>query len=181
MLGFVVTDHLFRENPDLPEGDLTRIRAEVVSAEMLAPIAAAAGLGEAVLLGRGEELSGGREKPSILADALEAVIGAAYLSSGIEAAARFALDLVAEALDDVSGRDELGDAKNRLQELAARLGVGPPQYDVTETGPDHARRFTATVRVGSVEGAGGGNSKKQAERTAAAAAIGALGSGPPAR
>ena len=89
MLGFVVADHLFRENPDLQEGDLTRIRAAVVSTEVLAPVAAALGVGEALFLGRGEDQSGGREKASLLADALEAVIGAAYLSSGIEAAASF--------------------------------------------------------------------------------------------
>jgi len=174
VLGFVVADHLFRENPDFNEGDLTRIRAEVVSTQVLAPIARELGIGDAVLLGRGEEQSGGRDKPSILADALEAIIGAAYLSSGVEAAAAFTLDLLTDELSEISGRPELGDPKNRLQELAARSGLPPPRYELAESGPDHARRFSAIVHVGGVAGAGAGSSKKRAEREAARAAIAAL-------
>lgn len=146
-----------------------------MSAGVLAPIAAQLGIGEALLLGRGEEQSGGRQKPSILADALEAVIGAEYLSSGIDAAAAFTLDLLTDVLFAISKRSELGDPKNRLQELAARAGLPPPRYELDESGPDHARRFTATVRVGNAEGSGRGNSKKQAERAAAEEAIAALG------
>jgi len=174
VLGFVVADHLFRENPDFNEGDLTRIRAEVVSTQVLAPIARELGIGDAVLLGRGEEQSGGRDKPSILADALEAIIGAAYLSSGVEAAAAFTLDLLTDELSEISGRPELGDPKNRLQELAARSGLQPPRYELAESGPDHARRFSAIVHVGDVTGAGAGSSKKRAEREAARVAIAAL-------
>jgi ribonuclease-3 len=178
VLGIVVTEHLYRRCPELPEGDLARIRSAVVSTEALAPVSAELGLGAALLLGRGEDASGGRAKPSILADALEAVIGAVFLSAGIEGAGAFVLGLLGDELDEISGRDELGDAKNRLQEMCSRLGVGPPRYALTEQGPEHAKRFEAEVRAGAVVGRGRGNSKKQAERAAAEEAIGALGATP---
>ncbi len=175
VLGLVVTDALYRRHPDLPEGDLARIRATVVSSEGLAPIAAALGLGEALLLGRGEDLSGGRRKASILADALEAVIGAIYLESGIERAGAFVLDVLNAELARTASRRELGDAKNRLQELLARRGGETPRYRTSEDGPEHQKRFVAEVLIGgSVAGRGVGPSKKQAERRAAEAAIGAL-------
>lgn len=178
VLGVVVTEHLYRDHPGLPEGDLARIRAAIVSTEALAPVGAGLGLGDALLLGRGEDISGGREKPSILADALEAVIGAIFLSGGMVAARRFVLGLIGPQIDEVSRRATLGDAKNRLQETCSLLGVEPPRYVVTEQGPEHAKRFAAEVRVGSVVGRGSGSSKKQAERAAAESAIDALGDDP---
>jgi ribonuclease-3 len=150
-----------------------------VSTEALAPVGAELGLGAALLLGRGEDASGGRAKPTILADTLEAVIGAVFLSAGIERAGAFVMGLLGDELDEISRRDELGDAKNQLQEMCSRRGVGPPRYVLTEQGPEHAKRFEAEVRAGPVVGRGRGNSKKRAERAAAEEAIGALGATPP--
>jgi ribonuclease-3 len=179
VLGAVVTEHLYRRRPELPEGDLARIRSAAVSTEALAPVAAELGLGAALLLGRGEDVSGGRAKPSILADALEAVIGAVFLWGGMERASVFVLGLVGEELDEISRRAELGDAKNRLQEMCSRLGAEPPRYAVNEQGPDHAKSFVAEVAAAGVVGRGRGGSKKQAERAAAEDAIVALEGGDP--
>jgi ribonuclease III len=175
VLGLIVTDYLVKKYPDLQEGDLSRIRAEVVSASALAPVAAEIGVGDALLLGRGEELSGGRQKTSILADTMEALIAAAYLSSGIESTSNFVLSLFEDVIGEVAEREELGDSKNRLQELATRLGLEGPQYEVREEGPDHARRFFAVVRVGEYVIAGEGDSKRRAEQSAATAALSAIG------
>jgi ribonuclease III len=175
VLGLIVTDHLVRKYPDLPEGDLSRIRADVVSADALAPVAAELGVGDALLLGRGEELSGGREKTSILSDSMEALIAAAYLSSGIESTSNFVVSLLEDMIRKVAERDELGDSKNRLQELATRLGLGAPRYEVREEGPDHARRYFAVVRVGDYVVSGEGDSKRRAEQAAATAALSAVG------
>lgn len=175
VLGLIVTDYLVRKYPGLQEGDLSRIRAEVVSASALAPVARELGVGDALLLGRGEELSGGREKTSILSDAMEALIAAAYLSSGIESTSNFVLSLLEDVIEGVAERDELGDSKNRLQELATRLGLAGPSYEVREEGPDHARRFFATVRVGEYVVSGEGDSKRRAEQAAATAALAAIG------
>lgn len=175
VLGVVVTEALYRRRPELPEGDLARIRAAVVSSEALAPFGAALGIGPALFLGRGEDASGGREKASILADALEAVIGAVFLSGGMTQASTFVLGLIGDELDEVSRRAELGDAKNRLQEMCARLDVEPPRYSVGVQGPEHAKRFDAEVIVGDeVVGRGRGNSKKHAERAAAQDAVSRL-------
>ncbi|MCU1491015.1 MAG: ribonuclease [Acidimicrobiaceae bacterium] len=172
MLGLVVTGELYRAYPDMPEGDLARIRAAVVSTEGLAPVAADLGLGEAILLGRGEDNSGGRSKPSILADALEALIGAVYLAGGLDRARELVLLLVGPSLEEAASRPELGDAKNRLQELLARLGRQAPAYRTVEHGPDHAKRFEAEVASGAeLLGRGSGASKKAAERDAAVDAI----------
>jgi ribonuclease-3 len=146
-----------------------------VSTEALAPLAVALGVGDAVLLGKGEAASGGRGKASILADTFEALIGACYLDGGLEAAAAFVLAQLEPRIDAVIGRGELGDAKNRLQELAARCGDGPPRYVVRSGGPDHARWFTAEVYLGEgLVGDGRGKSKKRAEQAAAAAACASL-------
>ena len=171
VLGLVVTDHLYATFPEQPEGDLARIRAAVVSTEGLAPHARRLGVGPALLVGRGEDASGGRAKATILADALEALIGAVYLDVGLEAARDLVLELLADSVEDVAGRGELGDAKNRLQELAARLGEAAPVYVVRDTGPDHAKRYRAVVQVGGTTGSGEGPSKKQAEREAAEEAV----------
>jgi ribonuclease-3 len=164
----VVTDHIFRTYPRLPEGELAKVRATVVSAAALAEVAAELDLGDAVLLGKGEAQSGGREKPSILADALEAVIGATYLDGGWDAAAELVLGLlgarIAEAAIGPGGQDY----KTRLQELSARRFDDLPTYAVQDEGPDHAKRFVATVVVGGRHrGRGEGRSKKQAEQAAA--------------
>jgi ribonuclease-3 len=180
VLGLAVAEHCFRSWPGMPEGDLARVRAAVVSEEALAPVASALGVGSALLLGRGEASSGGREKASILADALEAIIAAAYLAGGLESARSLVLALLGDLVDDTASARELGDPKNRLQELSARLGCSPPVYEVRESGPDHAKRYEAEVRVGraggvhggvAASGHGSGRSKKAAERAAAAVAL----------
>ena len=167
VLGVVVTAHLYSTFPALREGDLARIKAAVVSTDALAPIAATLGLGEALLLGRGEEMSGGREKPSLLADCLEAIIGAIYLDKGLEPAASFVLGHLGEVVDEEAARSVLGDPKNVLQERAFQLGLSAPSYRLSETGPDHAKRFIAEVDLGELTGVGEGRSKKEAERRAA--------------
>jgi ribonuclease-3 len=168
VLGLVVTDHIYRTYPHLPEGELAKVRATVVSAAALAEVAAELDLGEAILLGKGEAQSGGREKPSILADALEAVIGATYLDGGWPAAAELVLGLLGPRIAEAALGPGGQDYKTRLQELAARHFDGLPSYEVVDEGPDHAKRFLATVRVGDRRrGRGEGRSKKQAEQAAA--------------
>jgi ribonuclease-3 len=168
VLGLVVTDHIFRTYPRLPEGELAKVRATVVSAAALAEVAAELELGEAVLLGKGEAQSGGREKPSILADALEAVIGATYLDGGWDAASALVLGLLGSRIAEAAIGPGGQDYKTRLQELSARRFDALPSYDVQDEGPDHAKRFVATVVVGGRRrGRGEGRSKKQAEQAAA--------------
>lgn len=179
VLGLVVTDHLYTSYPDMPEGELAKVRAAVVSATALARAARALDLGAALDLGRGEENSGGREKPSILADALEAVFGAIYLSGGLSAARDLILRLLADQVADAVERPGDEDFKTRLQELAARGLDQVPQYTVRSEGPDHAKEFHATVDVrlpagDVVQGVGIGRSKKQAEQAAARQAWHAL-------
>jgi ribonuclease III len=175
VLGLVVTDHIFRSFPDLSEGEMAKVRAAVVSSTALAEVADALDLGDAMLLGHGERVSGGREKPSILADALEAVIGAVYLDGGRPAAEAFVLGTmqarIAEAATGPGGHDY----KTRLQELAVRTLDALPDYTVVDEGPDHAKRFRASVRIGGQQYHGGqGRSKKQAEQAAARLAWEAL-------
>jgi ribonuclease-3 len=168
VLGLVVTDHVYRSYPDLPEGELAKVRASVVSAAALADVAAELDLGPALLLGKGEDASGGREKPSILADALEAVIGAVYLDAGWDGAARVVLGLLGERIAAAAAGPGGQDYKTRLQELSARSFEDVPSYLVVDEGPDHAKRFFATVVVGGeARGRGEGRSKKQAEQAAA--------------
>jgi ribonuclease-3 len=168
VLGIVVTDHLFREYPDLPEGELAKVRASVVSAAALSEVAIELRLGEALLLGKGEDGSGGREKPSILADALEAVLGIVFISEGARAAAELVMRLLGSRIAEAASGPGGQDYKTRLQELTARLFEAVPRYEVDDEGPDHAKRFFARVRVdGQVRGEGIGRSKKQAEQAAA--------------
>ena len=168
VLGLVVTDHVYRSYPALPEGELAKVRATVVSAAALAEVAVELGIGEALLLGKGEAASGGREKPSILADAGEAVIGAVYLDGGWDAAATLVLRLVAERIAEAASGPGGQDYKTRLQELSARRFETLPRYEVADHGPDHAKHFSATVWVGdTARGTGQGRSKKQAEQAAA--------------
>ncbi len=168
VLGLVVTDHIYRSYPELPEGELAKVRASVVSAAALADVAAELDLGPALLLGKGEDASGGREKPSILADALEAVIGAVYLDAGWDGAARVVLGLLGDRIAAAAAGPGGQDYKTRLQELSARSFEDVPSYLVVDEGPDHAKRFVATVVVGGkARGRGEGRSKKQAEQAAA--------------
>jgi ribonuclease-3 len=173
VLGVVVTDHVYRVYPDLPEGALTEIRKTVVNSVALAEVAEGLGVGEHLLLGKGEELSGGREKPSILADAMEAIIGATYLATGLEGATMLVLGVLGAKL--ATAQADGADHKSQLQELSAHLFSTPPRYEVEASGPDHARKFsvTATIR-GVAYGHGEGRSKKQAEQNAARAAVDAL-------
>ncbi len=168
ILGQAVTVMLYTTYPDLSEGDLAKRRASLVSAVALAEVAISIGLGEHLKLGKGEELTGGREKSSILADTVEALIGAAYLDLGGEAATDLVLRLIAPLLADPD-RFGIGmDPKTSLQELAARLGMGVPTYEIADDGPDHSKVFTATVKLAEKAIATGqGSSKKQAEMGAA--------------
>ena len=168
ILGQAVTVMLYTTYPDLSEGDLAKRRASLVSAVALAEVAISIGLGEHLKLGKGEELTGGREKSSILADTVEALIGAAYLDLGGEAATDLVLRLIAPLLADPD-RFGIGmDPKTSLQELAARLGMGVPTYEIADDGPDHSKVFTATVMLAEKAIATGqGSSKKQAEMGAA--------------
>ena len=168
VLGLVVTDHVYRALPDLTEGELAKVRASVVNSAVLAEVARELELGRALFLGRGEETSGGRQKPSILADALEAVIGATYLDGGWEAAADLVLRLLGNRIDEAVRGPGGRDYKTRLQELATRAFDQLPRYELEEAGPDHAKRFFATVYLGGdALGRGEGGSKKQAEQAAA--------------
>jgi ribonuclease-3 len=170
VLGQAVTVMLFTTHPDLSEGQLAKRRASVVSTIALAEVARGIDLGSHLLLGRGEEQTGGRDKDSILADTMEAVIGATYLSAGPEAATDLVLRLTAPLLADPERYGAAMDPKTSLQELAARVGSSPPEYLIEASGPDHDRRFTATVIVGDVRMRGVGSSKKTAEMAAALSA-----------
>jgi ribonuclease III len=171
VLGLVVTDALYHRHPDLPEGQLAKLRAAVVNMRALADVARELGLGACVRLGRGEEATGGRDKSSILADTLEAVIGAAYLSQGIDVARALVHRLVDPLLESSATLGAGLDWKTSLQELTATIGLGVPDYAIEEEGPDHAKQFSAAAMVaGRAYGRGRGRSKKEAEQKAAAAA-----------
>jgi len=175
VLGLAVTDHVYSTYGDLPEGELAKLRASVVNAEVLAELASEVGIGPALVLGKGEDASGGREKPSILADAMEAVIAAVYLDAGWAAARDLVLGLLADRIVAGSVGPGGGDYKTRLQELAARRFEQLPRYQVRAEGPDHSKQFFAMVTIrGAVYGHGQGRSKKHAEQAAARAAWTAL-------
>jgi len=178
VLGLIVTDTLFREYPDLPEGQLAKLRAAVVNMRALAGVARGLQLGAYVRLGKGEEGTGGRDKSSILADTLEAVLGAVYIDRGLAEADA----LVHRLFDPVIARSaRLGaglDWKTSLQELTAAEMLGVPEYHVDESGPDHQKSFHASVRIGGqTYGQGEGRSKKEAEQQAAEAAWTAITEG----
>ncbi|EPR76803.1 Ribonuclease III [Leifsonia rubra CMS 76R] len=168
ILGQAVTVKLYRDNPDLDEGDLAKRRASLVSSVALAEIARMIGLGAYIRLGKGEEQTGGREKPSILADTVEAIIGAAYLDRGEDEATALVLRLVVPLLADPARFGAAMDPKTSLQELAARLGLGAPEYRINDSGPDHSKRFHASVVLAEeIISSGTGSSKKHAEMAAA--------------
>jgi ribonuclease-3 len=171
VLGVIVTDYVFKTYPMLQEGQLAKVRASVVNAEVLAEVAASIALGPCLRLGKGEDASGGREKTSILADAMEAVIAAVYLDGGMDAARDVVMGLFGERIAEAASGPGGDDYKTRLQELAAQRFEKLPRYHVHDEGPDHAKRFYATVMLGGVpHGSGEGGSKKQAEQAAARAA-----------
>lgn len=175
VLGIVVTDTLYRTHPDLPEGKLAKLRAAVVNSRALAEVARVIDLGDFVLLGKGEESTGGRDKASILADTTEAVIGCVYLSSGMEAADTFVHHLLDPLMRRSAALGAALDWKTSLQEVASTGELGSPEYRVEAEGPDHAKTFTAHALVdGEVLGTGVGRSKKGAEQRAAEQAWHAL-------
>jgi ribonuclease-3 len=168
VLGLVVTDMAYRAFPDMPEGQLAKLRAAIVNMQALADVARRLELGRMVLLGRGEELSGGREKPSILADALEAVFGAVYLDRGLDTARALIERLFRPRMDAYARGEGDRDYKTMLQELASQQVRSMPEYRLQERGPDHQKVFTATVFLnGEALGSGVGRSKKEAEQQAA--------------
>lgn len=182
VLGMVVTDQLMRRHPDRSEGWLSRARSDLVRAGTLYQVAIALHLGDHLRLGRGEELTGGRNKPSILADAVEAVIGAVYLDGGFRAAQTMVLGWLEDRLaaqDVLEGSDStpaIADFKSRLQEWCARGGGAVPTYTWTESGPEHDKMFTVEVVIdGDRYATGRGRSKKQAEQAAARHALDLLG------
>jgi ribonuclease III len=168
VLGLVVTDTLFRTHPELPEGQLAKLRAAVVNMRALADVSRDLSLGDVVRLGRGEETTGGRDKSSILADTLEAVLGAVYIDQGLEVAAEVVHRLFDPLIDEAATLGAGLDWKTSLQELTAAAELGVPEYRITEAGPDHLKVFTATAVVDGRElGSGGGRTKKEAEQNAA--------------
>jgi ribonuclease-3 len=168
VLGVVVTDMAFREFPQMPEGELAKLRAALVNMDALAQVARDIGLGRFILLGKGEEMSGGRDKNSILADAFEALLGAIYLDRGLDAARRLIVRLIRPRMIAYVSGDGPRDYKTILQELASAEVHAVPEYRIRERGPDHQKEFTATVYLAAKEwGTGMGRSKKEAEQQAA--------------
>jgi ribonuclease-3 len=180
VLGLTVTEELYYRHPDRPEGDLAKLRASIVNTQALADVGrnlADDGLGAYLLLGKGEENSGGADKASILADGVESLLGAIYLEHGIAVTREAILRLFSTLLDTAPTLGAGLDWKSSLQELTASRGMGAPSYVVTSTGPDHDKEFTAAVVVTEVQyGSGVGRTKKEAELKAAAAAWNALAS-----
>ena len=177
VLGLVVTDIAYARFPHMPEGELAKLRAATVNMLTLADVARDLDLGQEILLGKGEELSGGRDKTSILADAMEAVLGAVYLDRGLGAATDLIEKLFWPRMAAYSRGEGDRDYKTVLQELAAQDVGTMPQYRVLEQGPDHAKEFTATVFIGGEPyGSGEGRSKKEAEQRAAREAYARLNS-----
>ncbi len=171
VLGLVVAGFTYDRYPHFPEGKLAKVRSAVVNARVLAQVAAGLGVGEVLLLGRGEEGSGGRTKASILADAFEAILGAVYLDAGWDAAQRLVLRELGAAIERAGEEPDDFDHKSRLQEKAVRDGEGTPRYVVVGSGPDHDRAYVAEVYLGGTcWGTGEGRSKKDAEQEAARAA-----------
>ncbi len=180
VLELVISDYIYRQYPQYPEGTLTKIRAGIVCEPSLAEVAGSLNLGEYLFMGRGEERSGGRERPSILADAMESLIGAIYLDHGMETAYRFVLDKLGPVIERVV-RDGgiITDYKTHLQELVQKYCDSPLSYDIMkEHGPDHCKTFVAGVSImGRLWGTGTGRTKKEAEQLAARDALEKINSG----
>lgn len=171
VLGYVVADLAYSMLDDVAEGLLSNVRQSVVNTTALAGVARSLGVGDCLYLGRGENAVGGRDKDSILECAMEALIGAVHLDGGVQAAERVVRRLFEPLVREIGPRAEFVDAKTRLQEMCARLGLPAPVYETTGEGPDHERVFTAVVRIADrVRGTGSGRTKKAAEQVAASAA-----------
>ena len=171
ILQLVVTDFIFAHYPDHPEGELVKLRASVVNNDVLFAVAEELGLGDQLTLGKGEESTGGRNRPSILADTMEAILGAVYLDGGLDPARRLVLRLWEERIRSAAVQPGRGDYKSRLQERLARQGERPI-YSISEAGPDHQKLFTAVVSVNGTDcGTGTGRSKREAEQAAAHQAL----------
>ena len=178
VLGLVVTDALYRAHPDLAEGQLAKLRASVVNTRALATVGRSLGLGRWLRLGKGEEVTGGRDKASILADTMEAIIGAVYLDRGLPGVSVMVRALFDPLMAAASSDGAALDWKTSLQELTAARALGVPVYLTAESGPDHAKAFTAdAVVAGVTRGEGAGRSKKEAEQQAAETAWRALTNG----
>lgn len=173
VLGFVSAEHLYRKHPDLPEGELTRIRAALVCEESLHEVAQSLQLGDFLLLGKGEESGGGRRRPSILADAVEAVLAAVYLDGGIDKARELIHRVLLDKEQEQVVESRRRDCKTELQELVQRKPNQELHYAlVSESGPDHAKVFAVAVTLnGQTIGLGSGHSKKEAEQSAARSAL----------
>jgi ribonuclease III len=175
VLGLIVTNHMYLAFPDLPEGDLAKMRSGIVNATSLAAMSRELRVGDHMLLGKGEHATGGRDKTSILADALEAIIGAVYLDGGWDAAEKLVMGWFGDRIGMSAAGPGGDDYKTRLQELCAHRFERLPSYRVSEEGPDHAKQFHAMVYVlGEHRGDGDGKSKKAAEQVAARQAWEAL-------
>ncbi|MDP9222780.1 MAG: ribonuclease III [Actinomycetota bacterium] len=175
ILGAVVADLIYRSHPEMAEGEMARLRSSVVNTVALAQLGQDLGLGDHIKLGRGEEASGGRVKPSLLADTLEAVVGAVYLERGFDCVAAHLSPIFLERLSTAAGTGQRYDAKTALQELVVADRGELPSYRVASSGPDHDKRFTAEVFVShDLFGSGRGKSKKEAEQKAARAALAKL-------
>lgn len=169
MVGLVVSDFVYRAFPDRSESELSKIRSAVVSGRALAEVARGIDLGRFLLLGKGEDQTGGRDRASILCDAMEAVFAAVFLDAGLTSVTAVIHGLLDDRITEAARGPGSNEYKSQLQELAARHFESPPRYSVVEDdGPPHDKRYSATVRIdGHVVGAGEGRSKKQAETAAA--------------
>ena len=175
VLGFVVTSHIYETLSDLPEGEMTKVKNAVVSARALAIVAADLGLGEYLLLGKGELATDGRNKPNLLADAFEAILGAAYMSNGFDAARALVEKFVFPLLENPDEIRANSDPKTTLQERIQALGRGTPTYKTRFEGPDHDRDYFSTLLINGEEiSSGEGRTKKNAETAAAIKALDAL-------
>ena len=175
VLGLIVTEALYKRYPDFDESRLSPLRSGVVNMRALAEIARGLELGQYIRLGKGEEVTGGRDKHSLLADAFEALIGAIYLQFGFSQCAEIVEKLITPTMDSAVARGAGLDGKTALQELVSALGKGAPEYVVSEEGPDHDKNFTAVAMVaGQVLSQGIGKSKREAEQVAARGAYEAL-------
>lgn len=168
VLGVVITAELFNRFPNAPEGELARLRAAIVNSRALATVARAIGLGEFILLGKGEEASGGRDKSSILADAVEAVLGAIYIEHGLESTSRVILQLFSPIIENANSPEATLDWKTSLSEITNSKNIADIEYQISESGPDHDKNFQAMIKIlGEIIAIGEGKSKKAAEQSAA--------------
>ncbi len=172
VLGVVITAELFNKFPNAPEGELAKLRAAIVNSRALASVARAIGLGEFILLGKGEEASGGKDKSSILADAVEAILGAIYLEHGLKPTTEVILRLFSPIIDNANSIEATLDWKTSLSEVISSKDLAEPEYQISESGPDHDKSFQAVITIlGKVVSTGEGKSKKTAEQNAAKSAF----------